>query len=925
MTATGLTVKAANGLDAWNASGTNVNWSGAGNWTGTNTPPISKDTLIFGLDNSTGTGLGDVLTDNLTVGGAASWIFTNISFLIPSPGYTINPGTAFGTTGAGFTLGTAAAGTVLVQSNNATVTINDNITLGGGVQTFSLAGFNNVGGNLTLGGVVSGAGGLTKTGPGTLTLNNVETYSGATTVSAGVLTIGSGGQLSSAAAPGTYAGALSISGATNNFNSPGVQTLAGVISGNGVLNVNAGTMILTATNTFSGKFNVTNNAALVISSGGALPGSVTMGGGTLTENVLTTGGQWVCTNLAFTAGTTVALNFTNAFSPSVAPLQVNGAINFGGATTLTLNGSTNVIAGGVYPLILATRGISGTAPTTANGKATINMPVGVTATIVQSGNYLNLVVSTGTATNAVDTWNSQGITANWGGTGANSTNWVGGNTPPITGDGLIFDSDSSAGASTSPVGDTLTDNLTVGGVGAWMFTNLTFTANAPAYTLKAGTGGGQGPGTGFTLGTTTPGTVINQNSGSSQVIIDSIMLAANQTIALNGGGNLTLQGLITGSGGLTVTSPGNGPALILTNSAPDLYTGPTVVNGATLDLYFVNTGTSGIYASSGLTINNGGTVAATDNALAGSSTPIGTLPVTINAGSTLTGISTADAGAGGSTHIRGVLTLNGGTLANAGTGNEPAYGSWDLDDGVVVIGISPSTISAIDVVPDQAGGTIFNVASTGGSPDLDVSGSLINGTSQADTGIIKQGAGTMQLDAVNTYAGPTTISAGTLTINSSALLGGAAGAYAALITNNGVLNYNGSGAQTFSGAIRGTGVLNVNYGLLTLSGANAYSGATTVASGANLTVLSGGSGRSAITMASSTTLSNSVLTAGGQWLLTNNLTFTDSSSVLVLNFNNNTPSITLAPLVVNGNLNFGASSSTWSSTAICCWGSALIR
>ena len=93
-----------------------------------------------------------------------------------------------------------------------------------------------------------------------------------------------------------------------------------------------------------------------------------MGGGTLTEKVLTTGGQWVCTNLAFTAATTVALNFTNAFSPSVAPLQVNGAINFGGATTLTLNGSTNVIAGGVYPLILATRGISGTARRRRTGK-----------------------------------------------------------------------------------------------------------------------------------------------------------------------------------------------------------------------------------------------------------------------------------------------------------------------------------------------------------------------------------------------------------------------------------------------------------------------------------------------------------------------------------------------------------------------------
>jgi autotransporter-associated beta strand protein len=514
---------------------------------------------------------------------------------------------------------------------------------------------------------------------------------------------------------------------------------------------------------------------------------------------------------------------------------------------------------------------------------------------------------TAKAGNGVDTWSSSGTTANWGGTGA-SGNWTGANTPPITGDSLVFDIDNSAGGG---LGDVLTDNLTVGGSTLWTFANITFTANAPAYTIAPGTAAGQGPGAGFTLGTATPATVINQNSGSSIIIKDPLTLGAtNQTIALTGGGNLTFSGLISGTGGITVTGTGT---LILTNGAANAvaaenYTGATVVNGATLTLFGPNATTSGIYKSSSLTITNGGTViVGIDNALAGSAGTLGTLPITNYTGGTLTSLSTADAGAGGSTHIRGLLTLNGGTLATGGTGNQPAFGSWDLDDGVVVGAgtAANSVISAIDVIPDQAGGTIFNVGVSGASPDLDVQGTLIHGTSQADTGIIKQGAGTMQLDGINTYTGPTTISAGTLTINSSSLLGGATGTYAGLITNNGTLNYNNSAVQTLSGAITGSGVINVNAGTLTLGGANTYSGATTVASGANLTVVSGGVSKSPITMSAGTTFTENVVTVGGQWSLTNNLTFVDSSPVMVMNFSNSL-STTVAPLSITGNINFAS-------------------
>ncbi len=521
--------------------------------------------------------------------------------------------------------------------------------------------------------------------------------------------------------------------------------------------------------------------------------------------------------------------------------------------------------------------------------------------------WLAAVAPAAQAGNGIDTWSSTGTTANWGGTGAGG-NWTGANTPPITGDSLIFDADNSTGGG---LGDILTDNLTVGGSNLWTFANLTFTVNAPAYIIAPGTAGGQGPGAGFTLGTATPATVINQNSGSSMVVKDPLTLGpANQTMALSGGGNLTLSGLISGTGGITVTGTGT---LILTNGgvtavAAENYTGATVVNGATLTLFGPNAATSAIYKSSSLTIANGGMViVGADNALAGSAGTLGALPITNGIGGTLTSLSTADAGVGTSTHIRGLLTLNGGTLANGGTGNQPAFGSWDLDDGVVVGAgtATTSVISALNVVPDQAGGTVFNVGVSGASPDLDVQGTLIRGTSQADTGIIKQGAGTMQLDGINTYTGPTTISAGTLSINSSSLLGGATGTYGGLITNNGTLNYNNAATQTFSGAIMGTGSINVNAGTLKLVGANTYTGATTVASGANLTVVTGGSSKSPISMAGGTTFSENVVTVGGQWSLTNNLTFADSSPAMVINFLNSL-SPTVAPLAINGSINFAS-------------------
>jgi autotransporter-associated beta strand protein len=343
---------------------------------------------------------------------------------------------------------------------------------------------------------------------------------------------------------------------------------------------------------------------------------------------------------------------------------------------------------------------------------------------------------------------------------------------------------------------------------------------------------------GFTL--TNGASGIDMSAATKNVSFTNLIaLGASQTWNVNSGLTLTVVGAISGST-FGITKAGGGTNLL---SVTESYTGPTVVNAGTLALAGPNAATSGLFTSSGLTINTGGTVQVNvDNALAGSAGTLGNLPVTINAGGLLTSLSTADSGAGASTHIRGLLTLNGGTLATGGTGAQTAFGSWDLDDGVVVNGgTNTSTISAPSVIPDQAGGTIFNVTNGGTSSgiDLNVTGTFIRGTSQADTGIILTNNGTVALSGTNTYTGATSISGGTLEVIGSGKLN--SGAYAGNITNNGVFIYNSTAAQTLSGIISGSGTLTQSgTNTLTLSGVNIYTGGTTVSAG---TLTIGGAGQ----------------------------------------------------------------------------------
>ncbi|HEX2888705.1 autotransporter outer membrane beta-barrel domain-containing protein, partial [Vineibacter terrae] len=106
------------------------------------------------------------------------------------------------------------------------------------------------------------------------------------------------------------------------------------------------------------------------------------------------------------------------------------------------------------------------------------------------------------------------------------------------------------------------------------------------------------------------------------------------------------------------------------------------------------------------------------------------------------------------------------------------------------------------------------------------------------SGVVEQrGTGTTVLTGTSTYTGGTTISAGTLQLGD----GGATGSIVGDVANNGALAFNRSDTVVFNGVISGAGAVEQRgAGVTILTGANTYTGATTIEQG-TLALAGGGS------------------------------------------------------------------------------------
>jgi fibronectin-binding autotransporter adhesin len=271
---------------------------------------------------------------------------------------------------------------------------------------------------------------------------------------------------------------------------------------------------------------------------------------------------------------------------------------------------------------------------------------------------------------------------------------------------------------------------------------------------------------------------------------------------------------------------------------------------------FLNQSGGNVIASALIIIGNSGT--GTYNMSGGAANFGDGLTVAVLAGST-----------GTVTQTGGLVTISGGRL-NVGTAGTATY---DLSGGVLQVG-GTNGITGTGAL-NLGGGTLqvigaalttnMAIGLTGASSTIDTNGlGATLGGVMSGGGFVKAGLGTLSVTAANIYTGGTAISGGTLQIGN----GGTSGSIVGDVVDNGALAFDRTDGVAFAGAISGAGIVEQNgTGGLTLTGANSYSGGTALNAGTLIIANAGGIGSGMLAMAEGTTLG-----FGGSFDLANAIT-----------------------------------------------------
>ena len=318
---------------------TGANWSNAISGGTTGVPPAAADTVVFNQSAINGSetiqlGVPTTIAGMTFANTGATTITANASgsqaLSIGASGIVVNAGAGAVTIGNASNAVPITMTAAQSWTNNSTsgLTIVNNVTNGGFLLT--VAGSSST---VSIGGAISGSGGLATSSTGTLILTGQNLYTGTTTISGGALSIGNGGTTGSIANASNV-----VNGSALVFNRSDAIAYSGTISGAGVLAMRGGgTLTLTGSNLFTGNTFVQN-------------GSLVLTGGT---NRLQTGAGLVLGGEA-TLGKLVLGDGTGASSQTFGFISTSGSggsIVGGNAATSTLTVNmgigTNVTFAGV--------------------------------------------------------------------------------------------------------------------------------------------------------------------------------------------------------------------------------------------------------------------------------------------------------------------------------------------------------------------------------------------------------------------------------------------------------------------------------------------------------------------------------------------------------------------------------------------------
>jgi autotransporter-associated beta strand protein/T5SS/PEP-CTERM-associated repeat protein len=519
--------------------------------------------------------------------------------------------------------------------------------------------------SIMLGGIVSGPGGIIKTGIDGLTFSNNATYTGGTLVSNGWLSIGAG------TASGWVPGDITNYG-TVMFNRSDTVTFSNVIVGTGGVTIGpsplvtlisrgAGTVIFTGTNTYTGPtvltagtLSIASDTNIGASSILAFSGGVLQVTGTLLNNLDSRSVNWTNFNGGFDVASAantftvtnnvtgssllkagagvLLLSGTNSFSGTVG--IGGGQLQLGSVAALQNATVSNGVAGGLFFNDAATSwtfgGLLGGADlalTNMNGAA-VALTVGGANTNTTFGGALvgggslvkagtGTLVLTNSANNVASVTVSSGILQLGNNTGFAGTNVLG--AAVVTNNALVVFAGSANGSalySNRFVGSgslMLTQNQTLvylSGSNAYSGNTLLVGGNAR---LAVGNDSALGSGSVSFLGSGAGGSTLSATGGAARTLANNLLILSNATLGSSADtGLLNLTGSADLGGAmrrLTVSSPvvlagavGNGGIVKLGSDLLTLSNAGNTFAGGVV----VSNGTLGIWSDANLGNSAGG-------------------------------------------------------------------------------------------------------------------------------------------------------------------------------------------------------------------------------------------------------------------------------------------------------------------------------